>query len=361
MRNKLRYFWGLALLLAVGWMVVGALLTSDAINTGSVGAEVSSEAKALVSDLGIQLAADFPLPLVFVLSGLPVAVVALFFLWRNRRVMRGDAGVSHEQIVRRQTILITILALIVALFLWNMPDVEQRVVQRDGTIVTQSSAFTASTITYPIRLFVTFVHEASHALAGLLSGGTVLGFTVSPNGSGVATIAGGNIALIAPAGYLGAALFGTMLFFITSRKPRWTRGLAVAIGVAIVVLTLSFATPDAEQNRTAQIVGIGFGAGLIALGAFAPRVITVFLLNTLAILTGLNAVFDLWSVVRNPNPALDGALNDAANFSAQVTPLLPAAVVALMWALIAVGMLSAAIYYGLVKQVGGEISQAVRG
>lgn len=361
MQRKLRFFWGLVLLLAIGWMVAGTLLTSDAVDSGEVGDRVSSEVQTLVSGLDVQQVADFPLPLVFVLSGLPIALVALFFLWRNHLAIRGAASVSYEQVLRRQTILITIVALIVALFLWNMPDVEQRVVQRDGAIVTQTSAFNASIITYPVRLFVTFVHEAGHALAGLLSGGSVEGFTVSPDGSGVARIAGGNIALIAPAGYLGAALFGAMLFFVTSRKPQWTRGLAVAIGFSIVVLTLSFATPDAEQNRTAQVVGIGFGLGLIALGAFAPRAITVFLLNTLAILTGLNAVFDLWSVVRNPNPAPGGALNDAANFSAQVTPLLPAAVVALMWALIALGMLSAAIYYGLVKQVGGEISQAVRG
>ena len=148
---------------------------------------------------------------------------------------------------------------------------------------------------------------------------------------------------------------------MTSRKPHWTRGLSVAIGLAIVALTLSFATPDAQQNPTALIVGIGFGAGLVALGAFAPRVITVFALNTLAILTGLNAVFDLWQVVRSPNPAPGGPVNDAANFAANVTPLLPAAVVALMWAAIAVGMLSAAIYFGLIKQVGGEISKAVQG
>ena len=361
MQKKLRFFWGLLLLIAIGWMVVGSFLTSSAIDSGRVGYDVDKGVKSLVAELDPELAADFPLPLAFVVSGLPLALVALFFLWRNQRVIRGVAPVSYEQIVRRQTIFITILALVFAMLLWNMPDVEQRIIQRDGSIVTQSSPVNASIITYPVRLFVTFIHEAGHVLAGLLSGGRVDGFTVSPNGSGVAHIAGGNIALIAPAGYLGAALFGTVLFFATSRKPQWTRGLSVAIGIAVVVLTLTFATTDAQQNPTAHIIGIGFGVGLIVLGAFAPRIITVFLLNTLAILTGLNAVFDLWNVVRNPNPLPGGPVNDAANFSAQVTPLLPAGVVAFMWAAIAVGMLSAAIYYGLIKQMGGEIKQAVHG
>lgn len=359
MQKKLRFFWGLLLLLAIGWIAVGSFLTSGAIDSGGVGDDVSNEIKSLASELDLELAADFPLPLIFVLSGLPVALVALFFIRRNQRAIRGGAPASHEQVVRRQTILITILALLFALFLWNMPGVEQRVVEQDGAIVTQSSALNASIITYPVRLFVTFVHEAGHALAGLLSGGTVEGFTVSPNGSGLARVSGGNIALIAPAGYLGTALFGTLLFFVTSRKPQWTRGLSVAMGLAIVVLTLSFARPDDQQNLTALGIGIGFGLGLVALGLFAPRIITVFLLNTLAILTGLNAAFDLWHVVRNPNPLPGGPVNDAANF-ASVTPLLPAAVVAFMWAAIAVVMLSAAIYYGLIKPVGGEISQAVK-
>jgi len=361
LQKKRRFLWVLILLIAIAWMAAGSLLTSDAIDSGSVGADVSNEIKALASELDLELAPDFPLPLVFVFSGLPIALIALFFVWRNQRAIGGKTSISYEKALRRQSILITILALVFALFLWNMPDVEQLVRQEDGTIVSQGSAVNASIITYPVRLFVTFVHEASHALAALLSGGRVEGFTVSPNGSGMARVAGGNIALIAPAGYLGAALFGAMLFFVTSRKPQWTRSLSVAIGVAIVALTLSFATPDAQQNLTALAVGIGFGVGLIALGAFAPRAVTVFLLNTLAILTGLNAVFDLWHVVRNANPAPGGPVNDAANFSAQVTPLLPPAVVAFMWAAIAVGMMSAAIYYGLIRQVRGEIDQAVQG
>lgn len=360
LQKKLRFIWGLLLLLAIGWMVAGSLLTSGAFDSGSVGDDVADEIKSLATAMDVELAAEFPLPLVFVISGLPVALLSLFFVWRNQRAIRAGAPASHERIVRRQTIIITILALIFVLFLWNMPDLEQRVVPQNDAAISPGSAINASVITYPVRLFVTFVHEAGHALAGLISGGQVEGFTVSPDGSGLARISGGNIALIAPAGYLGAALFGAALFLVTSRKPQWTRSLSVAIGLSIVVLTLSFARPDARHNLTALIVGIGFGGGLVALGAFAPRVITVFLLNTLAILTGLNSVFDLWNVVRNPNPLPGGPVNDAANFSAQVTPLLPAAVVAFMWALIAVVMLSAAIYFGLVKPVGGEISQAAQ-
>ena len=342
MQKTLRFIWGLVLLFAIVWMISGAILTSGVIDSGSVGDEATLTIRSLASDLDIELAADFPILLVFVIErpATSHACALLCLAQSSRDKSRRARQPGTRPAAASQTVFITALALIFALLLWN-------------------DTFYAPAITYPVRLFVTFIHEAGHVLAVLLSGGTVHGFTVSPNGSGLATFSGGNKALIYPAGYLGASLFGAALFFATNRKTQWTRGLSVAIGIAIIALTLSFARPDDQQNLTAFVVGIGFGIGLIALGVFAPRVITVFLLNTLAILTGLNAVFDLWHVVRNPTPLQDGRGNDAAQF-ASATPLLSPVVVALIWAAIAVGMLSAAIYYGLIKQVEGEIDEVLQ-
>ena len=54
-------------------------------------------------------------------------------------------------------------------------------------------------------------------------------------------------------------------------------------------------------------------------------------------------------------------MNDAAAFAAEYTPLLPGSVVAFIWSGVAVVMLGAAVYFGLFKPVGGEISEAVKG
>ena len=177
----------------------------------------------------------------------------------------------------------------------------------------------------------------------------------------MARTAGGYKALILPAGYLGAALFGSLLFFLTSRNPKWTRGLSVFLGLSIIVLTVFFSERDANGNITVQLVGIGFGVAMVALGWLAPRVINVFLLNTLAILTGLNALMDLSLLVRFPDAGKGNIMNDAAAFASEYTPLLPASVVAFIWSAIAIVMLGAAVYFGLFKQVGGEISGAVKG
>ncbi len=361
MQKRSSFLWVLILLLSIVWMAGGAFITSDAYDGGSVGSEMREGIDSLASDANIDVPAETPLPLVFIATGLPFTVISLLFLWRAQRLQSGSAASAAEPGLRRQTIIVTILALVFALFLWNIRDIEVALRQSGAADLGPVDELSVSIISYPVRLFVTFVHEAGHSIAALLSGGQVNGFTVSPDGSGYAVTANGNPALVIPAGYLGAALFGAALFFLTNRIPRWTQGLSFLNGLAIVALTLSYAMPDDERNATALIIGIGFGIGLIALGWFAPRIVNIFLLNTLAILTGLNAVFDLWFLVRNPDIGTGAAVNDAANFSSEVTPLLPAGVVAFMWAAIAVAMLAFAFYFGLIKQVGGELSEVVKG
>ena len=43
----------------------------------------------------------------------------------------------------------------------------------------------ADYLVYPIRLFVTFIHESSHALIAVLTGGSVQSLTIASDGSGV--------------------------------------------------------------------------------------------------------------------------------------------------------------------------------
>lgn len=355
-QKRLRVFWGLLLLLSIGWMFAGAFISSDAYEEGDIGQDLSAEIKTLADGINVDVSADLPLSLLFfIVTGTPVALLSLAFMWRNQRVVAASAAVNPAGNLRRQTIFITILALAFALLIWNMRDVERFI--RGG----DTGGINVSVITYPVRLFVTYVHEAGHSLAALLTGGQVQGFTVSADGSGLAVTAGGNPSLILPAGYLGAALFGSLLFFLANRVPRWTRALSVLLGLSIIVLTLGYAMPDQGGSPIAMIVGICSGVAMLAMGWQASRIVNLFVLNTLAILTGLNAVFDLWLLIRNPSVGSETALNDAAAFSERITPLLPAAVVAAIWAAVAIAMLAFAVYFGLLKQVGGEISAVMDG
>lgn len=355
MYRRSRWFWILLLLLSIAWVGLGSFLTSEHYQDGNLGSELSSEIQSLGGEIQVDALSSLPLPIFFLATGLPFALVSLFFLWRNRSA--GAAAADPEKVIRRQGLLVSLLALLFALFLWNIGGPGQAGPGPNANFVTAALA----PLLWPVNLFVTFVHEAGHSLAALITGGQVNAFTVSPNGSGLASTSGGYPALILPAGYLGAALFGSALFFLTSRYPKWTRGLSVFLGLSIIVLTVLYAAPDQAGNLTANLIGIGFGVAMVALGWLAPRIVNVFLLNTLAILTGLNAVMDLSFIVRFPDAGIGDVMNDAAAFAAEYTPLLPGSVVAFIWSAIAVLMLGAAVYFGLFKPAGGEISDAVRG
>src|SRR5688500_8313792 len=76
----------------------------------------------------------------------------------------------------------------------------------------------AGLVTFPIRLFVTFVHEAGHALAALLSFGTVNRIAVYWDGSGITETMGGTRLLISSAGYLSTTLYGSALLLLLRRR-----------------------------------------------------------------------------------------------------------------------------------------------
>lgn len=351
MQKFFRLFWIVILLLSLGWTVGGALVASGALDGG--GASETLREDIIIFADGLKVPPGAPAWLLFVVTGLPVALLSLFFAGRNHRTLTMQADAQKQKLgEQRGTLVITGLSLVFALLLWNARRIDALLAQGAPT----SDSFGLTAITYPVRLFVTFVHEAGHALAALLTGGQVQSFTVSPNGSGYAITAGGSESLILPAGYLGAALFGALLFLLSSRAPSLTRALSLLLGIGFIALTALFARPDASGNITVLLVGVGYGAALLILGWAAPQGINVFLLNTLAILTGLNAVFDLAHLVTNADIGSAGVVNDAAAFSQKVAPLLPPSVVALLWAAIAAGMMGAAMYFGLLKPVQSELA-----
>src|SRR5579864_2491403 len=97
-----------------------------------------------------------------------------------------------------------------------------------------------SGLLYPLRLFVSLVHELGHGLTAILTGGQFLNFEVFPNGAGLATTAGGSNFLVPQMGYLGAALFGAVLLALTNtvRDVRPVAyGVAALVGFGVVFFT----------------------------------------------------------------------------------------------------------------------------
>src|SRR5688500_9425667 len=97
----------------------------------------------------------------------------------------------------------------------------------------------AELLTYPFRLFVTFIHEGGHAIAALLTGNSVESLSIATNASGETyTSQGGTFSqiLVASAGYLGAMTYGALLLVLIRRS---IAARVVLIGSAGLILALT--------------------------------------------------------------------------------------------------------------------------
>jgi Peptidase M50B-like len=191
-------------------------------------------------------------------------------------------------------------------------------------------------VTYPLRLFVTFIHEGGHAMAALLTGNSVYGLTVSPDTSGLTWTTGDGLVertIISSAGYVGAMLFGALLLLLVRRTvaARW---VLAGTGVFIGLLTLVFGFLVPLTHFSVSPFTIATGAlltlGLLAAARYLSPRAANFLLGFLAVQCVLNALFDLKTLLY-----LSVATNehsDALNM-ARLT-----GVPAFMWSLIWIGL-----------------------
>src|SRR5918997_1415200 len=104
----------------------------------------------------------------------------------------------------------------------------------------------AEFLTYPFRIFVTFIHEGGHALAALLTGNSVASLSVALDASGETyTTQGGFFSqvMVSSAGYLGAMTYGALLLFLIRRAVA-ARYVLMGSAAFILALTLVYGMGD---------------------------------------------------------------------------------------------------------------------
>jgi len=184
-------------------------------------------------------------------------------------------------------------------------------------------------VVYPIRLFVTFIHESSHALMAVLTGGAVQSLTISADTSGLTYSAPSGMIgglLTSSAGYLGTTIAGVLMLFLIRKKfsPNkilTAQGLFVAVMLIVFTLVSPLFNFLSLQVAVSSLVftlfaGGALAAGLIALGLFASPRIASFAVAFLAVQCLLNAVTDQLTlfVINSPFRSSD-ITNDAANMA----------------------------------------------
>jgi hypothetical protein len=149
---------------------------------------------------------------------------------------------------------------------------------------------------YPLRLFVTFIHESGHALAAIMAGGSVDSLTVFPNGEGVTWVRVNPIWawLSLSGGYLGTAVFGAVMLQV-GRFTRWRSAGRAALYVVsgfVLLATLLWAHNPVNDLFT-LLAGLILSAGLFSLARFSSPQVADFAASFLAVQCGLNALGDL--------------------------------------------------------------------
>lgn len=196
---------------------------------------------------------------------------------------------------------------------------------------------------YPLRLFVTFVHESGHAVAALLTGGSVASLHVSPNGSGVTWTRDSPLLhwVTLSGGYVGSALFGALLLQ-TGRLTRWRnagRTTLYAAAFYILGVTLLWAhnpfnnpgnsiTGGAAPDFFTPLAGGCLFALLFALAKLSSPRVANFLAAFLAVQCSMNALVDLRDLLYITSNHLGD--NDAVFMARQYA--LPPTFWALLWA-----------------------------
>lgn len=202
----------------------------------------------------------------------------------------------------------------------------------------------------PLTSFTTAVHEMSHALACILTGGSVTGMSIVSDGAGHGGLTysrGGIPFIITQAGYIGTALVGSLLISV-GRFHKLSKPFLLALGVGFAISSLVF--------MSGTIFSAQFLSGLLSLGlswVLAGALIWTGLklnyhyanlvLLFLGVQCGLNAINDDMVLISQTFGGQQAGWSDATTMM-QMTGI-PAPLWAFLWTAISVGMLGTAIWW----------------
>jgi hypothetical protein len=148
-----------------------------------------------------------------------------------------------------------------------------------------------SPVVYPFRLFVVLLHEVSHGIAAVATGGRIVSIGLTADEGGVCVTRGGSPFLILNAGYLGSLLWGA-LFLLLGRRRTAARSVVSLVGALTILATLLYV-----RTWFGFAYGLVAGAALLLVAARLAPAASEILLATLGATSALYAVWDVLSDV----------------------------------------------------------------
>ncbi len=185
---------------------------------------------------------------------------------------------------------------------------------------------------YPIRIFVTVLHEFGHAFAAIISGGSVDYIQINPDSGGLTVTRGGSQGLIILGGYLGSVSFGNALVFIGAAKPKWIKSTLIVIITILVLAGIIW-----FNSVFTFLILVGFAVSLYFIG-FKTR----YARESLLVLGVLSLLYILQDTAHGP-------VSDLQAFESEIG-LFPAGVWMILWLCLALALLA----FNLKNLLGGS-------
>jgi hypothetical protein len=192
-------------------------------------------------------------------------------------------------------------------------------------------------LSYPLRFFVTIIHELGHGIAAVLTGGEFSYFQLNLDTSGLAGSRGGWRFVVLPAGYVGTAAMGAGLILFTG-----IRGAAPVVlgglGILITLLVLIFG----RTSVTTVIGGLGAGVAVFLIAWYGGESWSLFFISLLAFYSSFQAIADLRYLAWLDQHGFP-IKNDAADMAARYG--CTAGIWAWLWTFISFAMVGGAMWF----------------
>jgi hypothetical protein len=160
--------------------------------------------------------------------------------------------------------------------------------------------FWQSPVLKPFKLFVVFLHETSHALATIVTGGQLSAIAIEWDESGATYAASGKgiFFIIAISGYIGSILWGYIMLR-ASLTYRYVRTVSLLVGLTVIFFGF-FPEGDGVKHadRYLKYIITGVWGLTLTISAFILPRFNHALLFFLGGLTALYSLYDLNDFVR---------------------------------------------------------------
>ncbi|MCK7613140.1 M50 family metallopeptidase [Roseibium sediminicola] len=148
--------------------------------------------------------------------------------------------------------------------------------------------FWNTAIVVPLKILVVYLHELSHALAAILTGGSVVEISLSPYQGGHAITRGGSRFLTLTAGYLGSLLFGVTLLLL-ALKTEADRIILGCLGAFTLVVTALYI-----RDWFALAFCLGTGAAMLAAARYLSVEVNDLILRVIGLSSILYVPYDIF-------------------------------------------------------------------